>query len=202
MKGERLLLAAAAVDCAQDYLGGLEAASEVLGFTTRAWRGGRARRDWYLSGSKPNPGRLNELLHIVFKRADDNRHSLESWSFRQMFRPGLLKENIDGEAIEWAIGRLRSYPADRRVLVVLADGAPVDDATMLANGVPYLREHLMHVLADAKAEGDVEVAALGIGYDVSKYYSISERANTPSELGERLIALLERMLTARVSPAP
>jgi cobaltochelatase CobT len=118
-----------------------------------------------------------------------------------MFRPALLKENIDGEAIEWAASRLRSWPADRRILVVLSDGAPVDDATILTNGPNYLREHLRTILAEVEAAGDVEIAAIGIGYDVSKYYPVSEHAKTPAELGERLIGLLELVLTAPVSPS-
>jgi cobaltochelatase CobT len=194
MKGEKLMLAAAAADGAQDYLGGLGVRTEVLGFTTRQWRGGRCRRDWYIAGMPRNPGRLNELLHIVFKSAQDNRRSTESWALRQMFRPGLLKENIDGEAVEWAVARLRALPAKKRILVVISDGAPVDDATLIENDTKYLINHLRSVIGATLAVGDVAVAGLGIEHDARRYYERCALAETPSEIGDRLFELLEALL--------
>ncbi len=201
MRGEKILLATAAVDAAQDYLGGLDVRCEILGFTTQAWNGGRARRDWLRSGMPPRPGRLNELLHIVFKSEDDERRSSEGWDLRQMLRPRLHKENIDGEAIEWAIGRLRESPATRKILLVISDGVPADDATFAASGLNYLEDHLKSVVSAAKAAGDVEIAALGIGYAVGRYYERSVRIDTPSDIGEHLINLIEQTLVGERTEA-
>lgn len=195
MRGQAMLLAAAAVDMAHNFLVHLGCRVEVLGFTTVSWRGGRARRRWLWRLRRPRrPGRLCELLHVVYADAEDRRASTGSWNYRAMLRPDLPKENVDGEALEWAAGRLRARPEHRKILVVLSDGAPVDDATLAANGEGYLDGHLRAVIRAIEQAGDVELAAIGIGFDVGRYYAHSSVIQTPGDLGDALIGLLERTL--------
>lgn len=146
--------------------------SEVLGFTTRAWNGGRARRDWLRGGSAHHPGRLNEVAHLVFKPAE------ESWRRRRraiaaLLKTELFREGVDGEAVDWACQRLRQRPERRRVLVVVSDGSPMDGATSLANDPHYLDHHLQAVVAAQSAAGGLEIRALGVGLDLSPYYDKS-----------------------------
>lgn len=196
MRGQSMLLAGAAADVAQDFLSHLRCKVEVLGFTTVSWRGGRPRRRWKWRLRPRNPGRLCELLHIVYRSADDERRSSAGWAFRNMLRPDLLKENIDGEAILWASERLRARPEKRKIIVVISDGAPVDDSTLEANGPAILDAHLREVIADIAAAGDIEMIALGIGFDVDRYYAASLKVSTPEDLGMALIELLEQTLTS------
>lgn len=194
MRGSRILLAAALADLVTDMLLRLDVAVEVLGFTTRSWRGGLSRRDWISDGRPRNPGRLCDLLHIVYREAD-GRGYRGYRSLFQMLRPDLLKENIDGEAIEWALGRLRSVQRSRKVLIVVSDGAPVDDSTLSSNDDPsILVGHLKSVLSRAKQEGDVAIAAIGIGYAVDRYYEKAVRVDTPDEIGKAALSLIAACL--------
>jgi cobaltochelatase CobT len=194
MRGPKMLMTAMASDLLQATLTGLGVNCEVLGFTTIGWHGGRSRRRWKWMGRPGNPGRLCDLLHVVYKDAADKRANTDGWQFRQMLRPDLPKENIDGEAIEWAVSRMRSHPGSHKVLLVISDGAPVDDSTILANDVEYLPRHLKLVLRDIEGSGDIKVCALGLAHDVEQYYSLWEKAEVPEDLPVGIIALCSRML--------
>jgi len=195
MRGQAMLMAAAAVDVARNFLAHLGCRVEVLGFTTVSWHGGRARRRWVWRWRRPRqPGRLCELLHIVYAHADDRRAGAGRSNFRAMLRPDLPKENVDGEALEWAAGRLRARPEPRKILVVLSDGAPVDDATLGANGASYLDRHLRAVIQTIEVAGDIQLAAIGIGFDVGRYYARASLIRTPGDLGGELIGVLEGVL--------
>lgn len=202
MKGQSMLLAAGAAETAVDLLERLGVAVEVLGYTTAAWRGGRARSRWQVEGRPVHPGRLNELLHIVYRAAGDRRGP--SWSLRSMLRPDLAKENIDGEALEWAATRLRGHTAERRILIVVSDGAPCDDATLQANDMAYLDRHLHRVIEALKQADDVRLAAIGIGYDVSHFYKDGAIVISAAELGSALIETVERVILEpwRISARP
>jgi len=142
MRGQKMLFAAATMDIVQEFLVTLGFTREVLGFTTSAWRGGRSRRRWKWRFRPRHPGRLNDILHVIYKSADDRRASTGSGDFCHMLRPDLPKENIDGEAVQWAAKRLLLLPQSQKRLIVLSDGAPVDDSTLLENGLTYLSDHL------------------------------------------------------------
>jgi cobaltochelatase CobT len=170
---------------------------EVLGFTTRAWRGGRAREAWIRAGCPPAPGRLNELLHIIYKPADGSGRHLAQ-GMKLMSAPGLAKENIDGEALEWAYSRLLRRCEKRRILIVISDGAPADDGTLsVSNSVGNLLEtHLRRVAQEITSGGEVELLAVGIGYDVGKIYANSIRIDDVQALGEVLMTqLYDRLAT-------
>ncbi|MPW23992.1 cobalt chelatase [Paraburkholderia sp. CNPSo 3157] len=144
-------------------------ASEVLGFTTGAWNGGRARLDWLAQGRPRHPGRLNEVSHLVFKNAETSWRRARA-DIAALLKGDLFREGVDGEAIEWACNRLRAHPVNRRILIVVSDGSPMDAATHQANDVYYLDNHLKQVIGEQRAAGDVEVLGLGIGLDLSPYY--------------------------------
>ena len=170
MRGRPIAIAAICADILTRTLERCGVATEVLGFTTRGWKGGQSREAWLASGRPPNPGRLNDLRHIVYKRADEPyRHSRRSLGL--MMREGLLKENIDGEALLWAHNRLIARPEERRILMVISDGAPVDDSTASANGGSYLERHLRQVIEWIEKRSSAELIAIGIGHDVTRYYS-------------------------------
>lgn len=196
MRGQSMLLAAAA-DVSQDFLAHLGCRVEILGFTTVSWHGGRARRRWAWRFKPRLPGRLCELLHIIYRNADDQKASTGSWSFRSMLRPDLPKENVDSEALEWAAARLRARPEGRKIIVVVSDGAPVDDATLLANDPEFLDRHLRAVIRGIAEAGDIELAAVGIGFDVSRYYARSAVIQTAEDLGTALIGVLRETLIRR-----
>lgn len=195
MRGQKMLFAAATADVMQEFLLTLGMTCEVLGFTTSQWRGGRSRNRWNWRFRPNNPGRLNDLLHVVYQDAGDRRASTGKWEYRQMLRPDLPKENIDGEAIQWAAKRLLTLPNKRKILIVLSDGAPVDDATLTVNPPDYLAEHLCEVVEDMVADGNIRIAAMGIGYQTHLFYPTSSYVETPSELGPALIELIEQMVT-------
>ncbi|HJW40865.1 MAG TPA: hypothetical protein VJ476_06520 [Rhizomicrobium sp.] len=197
MKGQRLLMAYATISALVDCLCGLGFKVDVLGFTTVSWRGGRARRDWQL-WRRRKPGRLCELLHIVYRDASDEKPGM-SWSARQMLRPDLPKENVDGEAIEWAVRRLRDRSEKNKVLVVLSDGAPVDDSTIMANDLEYLPGHLKSVVAQIEADGEVSIGAVDICSGHGKrYYATATEIDSLLDLGAATLKLVERL----VAPAP
>jgi cobaltochelatase CobT len=189
MRGRPIAIAAICGDILTRTLERCGVATEILGFTTRGWKGGQSREAWLTAGRPPNPGRLNDLRHIVYKRADEPyRHSRRNLGL--MMREGLLKENIDGEALLWAHNRLIARPEERRILMVISDGAPVDDSTASANGGSYLERHLRQVVDWIEKRSTVELIAIGIGHDVTRYYS---RAVTIMDADQLAGAMVEQL---------
>lgn len=194
MRGQKMLYTAATADIAQEFLGSLGIACEILGFTTAKWKGGNSRKRWSWRLRPPNPGRLNDLLHVVYRDASDAGVSTGGWAYREMLRPDFPKENIDGEAIEWAASRLRSLERRRRLLLVLSDGAPVDESTLRENGPNYLGDHLRAVIDELEGSDDIELAALGIGFAVNRFYSVSRMVGDPPDLGVTLLRFITDLL--------
>ena len=194
MRGRSMTLAAICGDIIGSTLDRCNIKTEILGFTTKHWKGGEARKLWISQGSNVNPGRLNDLRHIIFKSADDPfRRSRKN--FGVMLREGLLKENIDGEALLWSFKRLLPRQEQRKILIVISDGAPVDDSTLSSNHSDYLENHLKAVINKIELSKYVELLAIGIGHDVSKYYDRSITINRAEELGEVLLNELTQLLT-------
>jgi len=194
MRGRPIAIAAICADILARTLERCGVTSEILGFTTRAWKGGQSREAWLAAGRPPHPGRLNDLRHIIYKRADEPyRHARRNLGL--MMREGLLKENIDGEALLWAHQRLMARPEERRILMVISDGAPVDDSTASANGGTYLERHLRQVIGWIEQRSTVELTAIGIGHDVTRYYSRAVTIMDAEQLGgamvEQLASLFE-----------
>lgn len=189
MRGRPILIAACSADILARTLERCGVKVEILGFTTRAWKGGHSREDW-LKADKPNdPGRLNDLRHIVYKSADNPwRRSRRNLGL--MMREGILKENIDGEALVWAHSRLLARPEQRRILMMISDGAPVDDSTLSVNSGGYLESHLRHVIEEIETKSPVELLAIGIGHDVTRYY---RRAVTISDVEELAGAMTDKL---------
>ena len=186
MRGRPISIAAMSADILARTLERCGVATEVLGFTTRAWKGGQSREAWLAEGRPLNPGRLNDLRHILYKRAEEPyRHARKSLGL--MMREGLLKENIDGEALLWAHNRLMSRREERRILMVISDGAPVDDSTASANGGSYLDSHLRAVIGWIENRSSVELAAIGIGHDVTRYYKRAVTIMDAEQLGGALV---------------
>ncbi len=169
MRGRPILVAAACADILARTLERCGVKTEILGFTTKAWKGGRSKEDWLANGKPPNPGRLNDLRHIIYKGADAPWRRARP-NLGLMLRDGLLKENIDGEALLWAHKRLMARPEQRRILMVISDGAPVDDGTQSANSPAYLEKHLREVIEMIETRSETELLAIGIGHDVTRYY--------------------------------
>ncbi len=196
MRGRPISIAATCADVLARTLERCGVATEILGFTTRGWKGGQSREQWLSEGRVPHPGRLNDLRHIVYKRADEPyRHARRSLGL--MMREGLLKENIDGEALLWAHGRLLARPEERRILLVISDGAPVDDSTASANGGTYLERHLRQVIGWIEGRSSIELAAIGIGHDVTRYYSRAVTIMDAEQLGGALIEQLAALFDKR-----
>jgi cobaltochelatase CobT len=198
MRGQPILFAAEAAMLASDLLHALGAKQEVLGFTTVHWKGGASREKWLRAGGPPGPGRLNDLLHIVYCHAGER---LQARDCSTMLRRDLLKENIDGEAIEWAASRLRRRGERHKYLIVLSDGAPVDDSTLLANGDTYLHRHLLGVIHGIAQAGDIALAAIGLGHPVDRYYARSIAVAAPEELDGAMLALIEQLLCSPPPPS-
>ncbi len=196
MRGRPIAIAAICADILARTLERCGVSTEILGFTTRGWKGGQSRETWLAAGRPPNPGRLNDLRHIVYKRADDPyRRSRRNLGL--MMREGLLKENIDGEALLWAHNRLIARKEERRILMVISDGAPVDDSTASANGGTYLERHLRQVIEWIEKRSTVELIAIGIGHDVTRYY---ERAVTIMDAEQLAGAMVEQLARLFESP--
>jgi len=196
MRGRPISIAATCADVLARTLERCGVATEILGFTTRGWKGGQSRELWLSEGRPGNPGRLNDLRHILYKRADEPyRHARRSLGL--MMREGLLKENSDGEALLWAHGRLLARPEERRILLVISDGAPVDDSTASANGGTYLERHLRQVIGWIESRSPVELAAIGIGHDVTRYYSRAVTIMDAEQLGGALIEQLAALFDKR-----
>ena len=196
MRGRPIAIAAICADILARTLERCGVATEVLGFTTRGWKGGQSREAWLADGRPAHPGRLNDLRHIIYKRADEPyRHARRNLGL--MMREGLLKENIDGEALLWAHNRLIGRAEERRILMVISDGAPVDDSTASANGGTYLERHLRQVIEWIEKRSPVELIAIGIGHDVTRYY---ERAVTIMDADQLAGAMVEQLARLFESP--
>ena len=192
MRGRSMTLAAICGDIIGSTLERCYVKTELLGFTTKHWKGGDSRKAWVNQGSSPNPGRLNDLRHIVFKAADDNFRRARK-SFGIMLREGLLKENVDGEALAWAHQRLAKRTEERKILIVISDGAPVDDSTLSTNHNNFLDNHLRQMIYSIENQSKVELLAIGIGHDVTKYYEKSITINRAEELAEALLDKLTEL---------
>ncbi|WP_449254735.1 cobaltochelatase subunit CobT [Bosea sp. (in: a-proteobacteria)] len=194
MRGRPITVAATCADILARTLERCGVKVELLGFTTRAWKGGLSRESWLQSGKPANPGRLNDLRHIIYKAADAPWRRARK-NLGLMMREGLLKENIDGEALDWAHKRLLARPEQRKILMVISDGAPVDDSTLSVNAGNYLERHLRHVIAEIETRSPVELIAIGIGHDVTRYYRRAVTIVDAEELGgvmtEKLAELFE-----------
>ncbi|MDN3568904.1 cobaltochelatase subunit CobT [Paeniroseomonas aquatica] len=192
MRGRPITVAAMCSDILARTLERCAVKTEILGFTTRAWKGGQSREKWVQEGKPRNPGRLNDLRHVVYKAADAPWRRARK-NLGLMLREGLLKENIDGEALEWAYKRLRNRPEHRRILMVISDGAPVDDSTLSVNPGNYLERHLRKTIADIEGRGDVELIAIGIGHDVTRYYRRAVTIVDAEELGGTMMKKLAEL---------
>ncbi|NIR29862.1 MAG: cobaltochelatase subunit CobT [Gammaproteobacteria bacterium] len=182
MRGRPITIAAMSADILAHTLERCGVRTEILGFTTRAWKGGQSRERWTAQGKPPHPGRLNDLRHIVYKSADAPWRRARK-NLGLMLREGLLKENIDGEALLWAHHRLIARPEHRRILMVISDGAPVDDSTLSVNSSNYLDRHLREVIDYVESRSPVELLAIGIGHDVNRYYRRAVTLVDPEQLG-------------------
>jgi cobaltochelatase CobT len=194
MRGRPIMVAACCADILARTLERCGVKVEILGFTTKAWKGGQSREEWLAAGKPPSPGRLNDLRHIIYKTADAPwRRSKNALAL--MMREGLLKENIDGEALAWAHSRLVNRPEQRRILMMISDGAPVDDSTLSVNSGSYLEQHLRQVIHEIENHSPVELIAIGIGHDVTRYYrravTITDASELAGAMTEKLVELFE-----------
>ncbi|HEY4199080.1 MAG TPA: cobaltochelatase subunit CobT [Devosiaceae bacterium] len=185
MRGRPITIAAICGDILARTLERCGVKVEILGFTTRAWKGGKSREAWLEAGRPANPGRVNDIRHIIYKAADEPwRHARRNLGL--MMREGLLKENIDGEALQWAEKRLLARPENRRILMVISDGAPVDDSTQSVNAGNYLEAHLRQVIEEIETRSPIQLVAVGIGHDVTRYYRRAVTLLDAEELGGAL----------------
>ena len=192
MRGRSISLAAICADIIGSTLERCQIKTEILGFTTKHWKGGDSKKLWMINGSRANPGRLNDIRHIIYKSADNSwRRSRRH--FGAMLREGLLKENVDGEALAWSHERLLKRPEERKILIVISDGAPVDDSTLSANREDYLDNHLRQIILQIEKDSPIELQAIGIGHDVTKYYKNALTINRAEELGEVLLDELTKL---------
>ncbi len=204
MRGRPIMVAATCADLLARTLERCGVKVEILGFTTRAWKGGQSREAWLAAGKPAGPGRLNDLRHIIYKTADEPWRRAKR-SLALMMREGLLKENIDGEALAWAHNRLLGRPEQRRILMMISDGAPVDDSTLSVNSGCYLERHLRQVIEEIETKSPVELIAIGIGHDVTRYYRRAVTITDPSELAgamtDKLVELFEEKTAHQAGPA-
>ncbi|MDB5734353.1 MAG: cobalt chelatase, pCobT subunit [Alphaproteobacteria bacterium] len=198
MRGRPIMVAAMCADILGRTLERVGVKTEILGFTTRAWKGGQAREKWLAAGKPPQPGRLNDLRHIVYKAADEPWRRAKR-NLGLMMREGLLKENIDGEALTWAHNRIIARPEQRKILMVISDGAPVDDSTLSVNAGNYLEAHLRRVIEEIETRSSVELTAIGIGHDVTRYYKKAVTIVDAEQLGG---AMTEQLIELFAEDAP
>ena len=192
MRGRPITIAALCADILSRTLERCNVKVEILGFTTKNWKGGDSREDWNKKGKPQYPGRLNDLRHIIYKSADSNwRQSKKNLGL--MLKEGLLKENIDGEAILWAFNRLKKRKEERKILMVISDGAPVDDSTLSVNSGDFLEKHLKKVVKMIQDNKDFEILEIGIGHDVSRYYKKAIKITDVQELGDVMIKQLSQL---------
>ena len=201
MRGRPITVAATCADILARTLERCGVKVEILGFTTRAWKGGQAREAWLQAGKPAMPGRLNDLRHIVYKAADAPWRRARK-NLGLMMREGLLKENIDGEALDWAHKRLLGRMEQRRILMMISDGAPVDDSTLSVNAGNYLERHLRWVIDDIENRSPVELIAIGIGHDVTRYYKRAVTIVDAEELGGAMTDKLAELFSEDYVPEP
>ena len=192
MRGRSISLAAICADIIGSTLERCQVKTEILGFTTKHWKGGDSKKLWIINGSRSNPGRLNDIRHIIYKSADNSWRRSRKY-FGTMLREGLLKENVDGEALAWSHERLLKRSEERKILIVISDGAPVDDSTLSANREDFLDNHLREIISLIENDSPVELQAIGIGHDVTKYYKNALTINRAEELGEVLLDELSKL---------
>ena len=186
MRGRSISLAAICADIIGSTLERCQVKTEILGFTTKHWKGGDSKKLWIINGSRSNPGRLNDIRHIIYKSADNSWRRSRKY-FGAMLREGLLKENVDGEALAWSHDRLLKRHEERKILIVISDGAPVDDSTLSANREDFLDNHLREIISKIEKDSPVELQAIGIGHDVTKYYKNALTIKRAEELGGVLL---------------
>ena len=201
MRGRPITVAATCADILARTLERCGVKVEILGFTTRAWKGGQSRESWLQAGKPANPGRLNDLRHVVYKAADAPWRRARK-NLGLMMREGLLKENIDGEALDWAHQRLIGRPEQRRILMMISDGAPVDDSTLSVNPGNYLERHLRYVIEEIETRSPVELIAIGIGHDVTRYYKRAVTIVDAEELGGAMTEKLAELFDENAQPEP
>jgi len=194
MRGRPITVAATCADILARTLERCGVKVEILGFTTRAWKGGQSRESWLAAGKPANPGRLNDLRHIIYKSADAPWRRARK-NLGLMMREGLLKENIDGEALDWAHKRLLGRPEQRKILMMISDGAPVDDSTLSVNPGNYLERHLRYVIEEIETRSPVELIAIGIGHDVTRYYRRAVTIVDAEELGGAITEKLAELFS-------
>ena len=204
MRGRPITVAAMSADILARTLERCGVKVEILGFTTRAWKGGQSREQWLAAGKPANPGRLNDLRHIIYKPADAPWRRARK-NLGLMLREGILKENIDGEALLWAHNRLLSRTEERKILMVISDGAPVDDSTLSVNPGNYLERHLRDVIDWIETRSPIELIAIGIGHDVTRYYRRAVTIVDADQLGgtmmEQLASLFDEEEAKKIATA-
>ena len=189
MRGRPITIAAICADILSRTLERCSVKVEILGFTTKNWKGGQSRELWTKNSKPKTPGRLNDLRHIIYKGADTHWRQAKN-NLGLMLKEGLLKENIDGEAISWAYNRIKKRKEERKILMVISDGAPVDDSTLSVNSGDFLEKHLKKIVKFIENKTDIEILAIGIGHDVSRYYSKAIKITDVQELGDVMISQL------------
>ena len=194
MRGKPIMIAALTTDMIASTLEKCKIKVEILGFTTKAWKGGKTREHWLKNGKEKNPGRLNDLRHIIYKSADQNSKKSKI-NLGLMLKEGLLKENIDGEALLWASSRISKRPETRKILIVVSDGAPVDDSTLSVNNSNYLEKHLKSTILSIEERSKIELLAIGIGHNVGQYYSKAITIHDVEELGGIMFDKIETLFT-------
>ena len=192
MRGRPITIAAICADILSRTLERCSVKVEILGFTTKNWKGGLSRENWNKKGKPKKPGRLNDLRHIIYKGADTHWRQSKN-NLGLMLKEGLLKENIDGEAISWAFNRLKKRKEERKILMVISDGAPVDDSTLSVNSGDFLEKHLKKMVKFIEDKTDIEILAIGIGHDVSRYYNRAIKITDVNELGDVMISQLSSL---------
>jgi cobaltochelatase CobT len=196
MRGRPITVAALCSDILARTLERCLIKTEILGFTTKAWKGGQSREKWINDKKPSKPGRLNDLRHIIYKAGDAPwRRSKKNLGL--LLREGILKENVDGEALLWAYNRLRIRQEKRKVLIVISDGAPVDDSTLSVNPGNYLEKNLRDTISDIENNSNIELVAIGIGHDVSRYYSNAVTIMDVDQLGEVLLNELSNIFVTK-----
>ncbi len=192
MRGRPITIAAICADILSRTLERCSVKVEILGFTTKNWKGGQSREKWNKNSKPKTPGRLNDLRHIIYKGGDTHWRQAKN-NLGLMLKEGLLKENIDGEAIAWAYGRLKKRKEERKILMVISDGAPVDDSTLSVNSGDFLEKHLKKIVKFIEEKSDIEILAIGIGHDVSRYYTKAIKITDVNELGDVMITQLSSL---------
>ena len=192
MRGRPITIAAICADILSRTLERCSVKVEILGFTTKNWKGGQSREEWNKNGKPKTPGRLNDLRHIIYKSADTHWRQAKN-NLGLMLKEGLLKENIDGEAISWAYNRLKKRKEERKILMVISDGAPVDDSTLSVNSGDFLEKHLKKIVKFIEEKTETEILAIGIGHDVSRYYDRAIKITDVNELGDVMISQLSSL---------